>query len=139
MALSVTWSEQAGYRAATERAQGRCELTRVAGKLEHHHRVRRAQGVDHAPWNLLVVTPAVHDWFHVKPDRAKAGGWLLEGGGNPAGYPVYLWPADWFDPGWVLLRPADDGGPHIAELVDPQHWLLPPYPAELPPGFVSGS
>lgn len=129
----MAWTEQRGYAAATEAAGGKCMISGVRGRWPHHHRKARSQGGGHEPWNLLVITPQVHDWIHAHPDAAKTGGWIVDPVMNPARVPVWLQLDAWYEPTWWLLEPANDGGPFLARTVDPCDYWLPIRPL-LPPG-----
>jgi hypothetical protein len=54
-----------------------------------HHRLRRSQGVDNSPANLLAVcggaaVEGCHQVIHAAPAKAREGGWLLRSTDDPA-------------------------------------------------------
>lgn len=60
-----------------------------------HHRVRRSQGLDNSPRNLITVcgngTQGDHAAIHARPKWAReTGGWLLKGTDDPASMPVLI-------------------------------------------------
>lgn len=60
-----------------------------------HHRLRRAQGVDHSVQNLLLLcggseVDGCHQRVHAEPDASRGGGWLLKGRMEPLAVPVIL-------------------------------------------------
>lgn len=60
-----------------------------------HHRLRRSQGLDNSPSNLITVcgngTQGHHAAIHARPKWARDfGGWLLKGSDDPAGFPVLV-------------------------------------------------
>lgn len=60
-----------------------------------HHRVRRSQGVDNSPENLISVcgngTQGCHGAIHARPGWARDfGGWLLRGNEPPLFLPVLI-------------------------------------------------
>lgn len=71
-----------------------------------HHRVRRSQGVDNLPSNLIAVcghgTAGCHSNIHAAPAKAREAGWLLRSTDIPAEVPMAH-----SQHGWVRL--AADG------------------------------
>jgi 5-methylcytosine-specific restriction endonuclease McrA len=65
------------------------------GAMHVHHRVRRSQGGQDEPWNLITLCAAHHSWVHANPYAARRLGYLLASHADPATVPVdhTLWPA----------------------------------------------
>lgn len=59
-----------------------------------HHRLLRAQGVQHTVQNLIVLcgsgTTGCHGRVHAEPAAARAGGWMLSGRQEPVAVPVLI-------------------------------------------------
>lgn len=60
-----------------------------------HHRLRRAQGVEHTVQNLVLlcggsVIHGCHQVVHANPDASRDGGWLLKGRQHPLAIPVLI-------------------------------------------------
>ena len=60
-----------------------------------HHRLRRAQGPDHTPQNLILLcggseAGGCHGFVHANPEESRAAGWLLRGRMEPLAVPVWI-------------------------------------------------
>lgn len=60
-----------------------------------HHRLRRAQHVDHTVQNLVLLCGGAeldgcHQRVHAEPEASRQGGWLLRGRMEPLAIPVLI-------------------------------------------------
>lgn len=79
----------------------------MAGGCEVHHRRPRASGGSSAadtntPANLVLVCVDCHRWAESHRERARADGWLVRQGSDPAAVPVLVYGGR-----AVLLHPTD--------------------------------
>jgi len=77
------------------RDENRCAKCGRGGSLHVHHRIRRSQGGQDTPENLITLCQECHRWAHTNPMAARRGGFLLPKHWDPAVIPVdhFLWPA----------------------------------------------
>lgn len=92
-----------------ERAGGRCERcgTGITDGFECHHRKLRSQGGRDDVTNLVALCPGpqgCHSWAHQNPAEAKAAGWIVRSGSDPANVAVVL-----HDGRTVRLDSLEDG------------------------------
>jgi len=71
--------------------------------MEAHHRLLRSQGGKHGLENLAGLCPECHRWCHAHPTLARAAGWIVPSGGDPATRAVLLWDGR-------TVRLTEDGG-----------------------------
>jgi hypothetical protein len=66
-----------GIAEALGRGDNACELCRSTLDLEASHRLRRSQGGEWVPANILCLCARCHSWCHAHPRYAERGGWFV--------------------------------------------------------------
>jgi hypothetical protein len=93
--------ERSGRAAVGSRSGGRCEIDPLDAATDWSHRVARSRGGSWRPANGIDTCRRHHREAHDQPERARALGWHVRTGQDPATVPVRL------AVGWALL--GDDG------------------------------
>jgi hypothetical protein len=82
------------------RAGGRCERCGAGFNLSYHHRLKRSQGGDWVPQNIVLVcgsgTTGCHGWIEHNPDRAGRDGWHVRPWEDPEDIPIKLHRSEWY-------------------------------------------
>jgi hypothetical protein len=116
-------NEASARKIVRERADGRCEACCSSRDLEWSHRIARGRGGLWAPTNGLLLCRRDHAWAHAHPNHARALGWHVLTGDDPAAIPVWMqsiqfaWTA-WFrldDEGLVTWLTDDNEPEHLPE------------------------
>lgn len=120
----MTWSEQAGRAIVYARSQRLCEVcSRPAASV--HHRVKKGQGGQWDPANLLSLcgdgTRFCHGWIEGHPREALLLGLWVRAGIGPGTVPVWCSPAA-LPRGWWTLH--SDGT--LTWHLDRNHLTPPP-------------
>ena len=78
--------------AVFERAGGRCERCGrgVTDGFECHHRKLRSQGGKDDLATCCCLCTDCHEWAHGNPEAARAAGWIVRRGSDPAKVAVVL-------------------------------------------------
>lgn len=118
-------SETSARREVATRSGGVCELCAAAQAQEWSHRVSRGRLGGWRAANGVHMCPPCHRWCHSEPELARAGGWHVTTGEDPAVVPVWLSRPY---PGWWLMVESLDGGHTLIPLADLTVWpVLPPW------------
>jgi len=113
---SKVWTEREGYRECDGRDWDRSALSGVPKQssqhgYSHHHRLLRGRGGDHSPANLVLLlgsgSSSEHGWITTHPAEARALGYEVPTGRDPATVPI--WRIDAFQTGHGWQLQTDDG------------------------------
>lgn len=121
----VSAAERVGRKVVKARSGGLCECCGMRRATDWQHRKNRSQGGDWSASNGLAACRLCHRWIHDNPRAARARGWSVLSGLNPAEIPVRR-RVD----AWVLL--ADDGQlvPVLHYTGSPQHRCRSRHPSQ---------
>lgn len=121
---------------ATAHTAGRCGIC-SAPAVEYAHRTARGRGGAWARNDGCALCSDCHRWCHANPWLARAGGWMVDTGTDPATVPVWMSTPE--GDGWWLL-----GADGLRTLLDrddvPEipHWAADGLPSQTPGDLPRG-